>query len=78
MNLSRERLLFFQKLKSMTCNVGTTDRWLRIIGGLIVIVVLGLVFKSWWALVGVVLLLTGIFRFCPLYLPLKLDTSKKV
>jgi hypothetical protein len=28
-------------------------------------------------LIGLVPLLTGIFRFCPLYLPLKIDTSKK-
>ena len=26
---------------------------------------------------GVVLVATGIFRFCPLYVPLKIDTSQK-
>jgi len=61
----------------MKCNVGPGDRWFRILGGLFVIIVLGLVFKSWWALIGVVLVLTGIFRFCPLYVPLKIDTGKK-
>ena len=61
----------------MKCNVGPGDRWFRILGGLLVIIVLGWFFKSWWALVGVVLVATGIFRFCPLYLPLKIDTAKK-
>jgi hypothetical protein len=61
----------------MKCNVGPGDRWFRILGGLFVIIVLGWFFKSWWALIGLVPLLTGIFRFCPLYLPLKIDTSKK-
>jgi hypothetical protein len=61
----------------MKCNVGPGDRWFRILGGLLVIIVLGWFFKSWWALIGLVPLLTGIFRFCPLYLPLKIDTTKK-
>ncbi|HPT32132.1 MAG TPA: DUF2892 domain-containing protein [Prolixibacteraceae bacterium] len=61
----------------MKCNVGPGDRWFRILGGLLVIIVLGWFFKSWWALIGVVLVLTGIFRFCPLYVPLKIDTGKK-
>jgi hypothetical protein len=61
----------------MKYNVGPGDRWFRILGGLFVIIVLGWFFKSWWALIGVVLVLTGIFRFCPLYVPLKIDTSKK-
>ena len=61
----------------MKCNVGPGDRWFRILGGLFVIIVLGYFFKSWWALIGVVLVATGIFRFCPLYVPLKIDTMKK-
>lgn len=61
----------------MKCNVGPGDRWFRILGGLLVIVVLGWFFKSWLALIGVVLVATGIFRFCPVYVPLKIDTTKK-
>lgn len=60
----------------MKCNVGTVDRLLRIILGL-VIGILGVVFNSWWGLVGLVPLLTGLFRFCPMYLPMKLSTVKK-
>lgn len=60
----------------MKFNVGTIDRLLRIILGLI-IAILGVVFENWWGLVGVVLIATGLFRFCPLYLPLKISTVKK-
>ena len=60
----------------MKCNVGSVDRLLRIIVGLI-IAILGVVFDSWWGLVGLVPLATGLFQFCPLYLPFKLSTAKK-
>lgn len=60
----------------MKFNVGTVDRLLRIILGLL-IAILGVVYNSWWGLVGLVPLLTGIFRFCPLYLPFKLSTIQK-
>jgi len=53
----------------MTANVGTVDRVIRIVAGL---VILSLVFlaegpQRWWGLVGFVPLLTGIVRFCPGY-----------
>jgi hypothetical protein len=60
----------------MKCNVGSVDRLLRIIVGLI-IAILGVVFDSWWGLVGLVPLATGLFQFCPLYVPFKLSTAKK-
>jgi hypothetical protein len=60
----------------MKCNVGTVDRLLRIILGLI-IAILGVVFESLWGLVGLVPLATGLFQFCPLYVPFKLSTAKK-
>ncbi len=60
----------------MKCNVGATDRLVRIIAGL-VILLLGLVYKNWWGLVGLIPLLTGIFRFCPLYVPFKISTEIK-
>ena len=59
----------------MKLNVGITDRWIRILLG-IVVIVLGLVFKSWWGLLGVIPLATGLIRWCPLYLPFKLSTAK--
>lgn len=60
----------------MKCNVGSIDRLLRIILGLI-IAILGVVFDSWWGLIGVMPIATGLFSFCPLYVPLKISTTKK-
>ncbi len=53
----------------MTRNVGGIDRLLRIVVGL---VLLSLIFvvegtARWWGLLGLVPLLTGLFRTCPLY-----------
>lgn len=59
----------------MKCNVGQTDRLLRIIIGL-VILVLGYIYSSWWGLIGLIPLLTGLFRWCPAYLPCKISTDK--
>jgi len=60
----------------MKCNVGPVDRVIRIFAGL-VIIVLSLVFESWWGLVGLVLLATALFKWCPLYVPFKITTMKK-
>lgn len=60
----------------MKLNVGFIDRLLRIIVGLL-IAILGVWFDSWWGLIGLVPLATGIFRWCPLYVPLKISTKKE-
>ena len=60
----------------MEINVGSTERLLRIIVG-VVIIGLGLYFQSWWGLVGLIPLLTGLFRFCPLYKMLGMNTCKR-
>jgi type IV secretory pathway TrbD component len=60
----------------MKSNVGPVDRLLRIIVGL-AIAILGVVFENWWGLVGIVLIATGLFKFCPLYWALKISTLKK-
>jgi hypothetical protein len=52
----------------MKANVGGADRVLRIVGGLVVITA-GLYFKSWWGVIGIPLLFTGVIRWCPAYLP---------
>ncbi len=57
----------------MKSNVGGIDRILRIIAGLAILGA-GYYFKSWWGLIGIVPLLTAIFRFCPAYLPFGLNT----
>lgn len=58
-------------------NVGSWDRWLRIIVGLFLV---SLVFwgpKTWWGLIGIVPVLTGIFRYCPAYTLCKISTVGK-
>jgi len=60
----------------MTTNVGGIDRVLRIVVG---IAVLALFFvlegnARYWALVGLVPLITGLFRTCPLYSVIGVNT----
>lgn len=60
----------------MKFNMGTLDRTLRFIGGLI-IMVLGYIYESRWGLVGLVPLLTAFIGWCPLYVPFKFSTKKQ-
>ena len=60
----------------MTCNVGGMDRVIRFVAG-VVIIALGVYFKSWWGGLGAVLLLTAIFRFCPAYVPFHVSSAPK-
>lgn len=62
----------------MKTNVGTADRMIRILVGL---VLLGLVFilegiVRWWGLVGLLPLATGLVGWCALYVPLGIDTRR--
>lgn len=59
----------------MKCNVGGTDRIIRIILG-VVIILAGFYFKSWWGVVGILLIVTGLVRFCPAYIPFGFSTCK--
>jgi hypothetical protein len=60
----------------MKVNVGTIDRTIRIIAGLVLI---GLAIAGTigvWGYIGVVLLLTGLFRVCPAYTLLGVKTCR--
>ena len=58
----------------MKTNIGTFDRALRIAVGLILIG-LGLIgVIGWWGLIGLVPLATGLFRSCPAYSLLGINT----
>jgi hypothetical protein len=57
----------------MKPNVGGLDRILRLIAGLAILGA-GFYFKNWFGLIGLVPILTAVFRFCPAYLPLGLST----
>ena len=60
----------------LKANVGGIDRILRVIVGLALIAatVLGLI--GVWGWIGVVPVLTGLFRFCPAYTLLGIKTCK--
>jgi hypothetical protein len=63
----------------MKANVGGLDRTLRIIGGLILLA-LGIflakpvVWTVVFIIIGALLILTGLFGFCALYIPLGIST----
>lgn len=70
----------------MSFNVGTPDRIVRVILGLLLLVVpfvtsWGLFNNPVWVwisvIVGLVLIVTGVVRFCPAYSILNLSTAKK-
>lgn len=61
----------------MQCNVGGADRWIRIVLG-VALAIYGYTQMVWWlAAVGVVVFLTGAFRFCGLYTLFGISTCKK-
>lgn len=60
----------------MKQNVGGNDKILRIILG-VVIILLGMYFQTWWGVIGIIPLLTGLTKRCPLYMPFGISTCKK-
>ena len=60
----------------MKMNIGSTERLLRIIAG-VVIIGLGMYYGSWWGVIGLVPLFTGLSRFCPLYSMFGMNTCKR-
>ncbi|MDZ7826233.1 MAG: DUF2892 domain-containing protein [Gammaproteobacteria bacterium] len=57
----------------MDVNVGRTDQVLRLTGA-VVIFALGFHFQSWWGLLGLIPLATGLSRRCPPYAMLGMST----
>ena len=51
----------------MTANVGQIDRILRVVLGIILLSLVVVGPKTLWGLVGLIPLLTGLVKFCPLY-----------
>jgi hypothetical protein len=58
----------------MKTNVGGIDRILRVAVGALLIVLAALNVIGPWGYIGVVLVLTGLFRFCPAYLLLGISS----
>lgn len=61
----------------MKKNVGSADKMIRIVLG-VVIAALGIYFKSWWGLVGIVPLATAFMNWCPAFSLLGVSIDKKV
>jgi membrane-bound ClpP family serine protease len=58
----------------MKANVGGIDRILRIAVGALLIVLAALSVIGAWGYIGIVPVLTGLFRFCPVYPLLGIST----
>ena len=58
----------------MSFNVGGIDRILRVIVGLVLISLVFVGPKTMWGWIGVIPLFTGLFRFCPSYTLLGMNT----
>jgi hypothetical protein len=61
----------------MKLNVGGIDRALRVIVGLALIAMAITGAVGVWGYIGIVPLLTGVFKFCPLYPIVGINTCKK-
>lgn len=57
----------------MTANVGGIDRAIRVLAG-IAIIAAGVIYQSWWGVIGIVLLGTAIIGWCPAYALLGIST----
>ena len=57
----------------MSCNVGRIDRIIRILAGL-ALIAWTLMGGPVWAWIGVVPLATGVFKFCPAYSLIGMNT----
>ena len=61
----------------MKANVGGLDRGLRISMGLVLLSLVVIGPQSWWGLLGLVPLATGLMSFCPLYTLLGINSCPR-
>ncbi len=59
----------------MKKNVGSVDQVIRFIIGAVIIAV-GYYYNSWWGLLGLLVLATATFSFCPAYVPFGINTCE--
>lgn len=60
----------------MQTNVGGVDRVVRFVLGVAIIAV-GIAYGSWWGLIGIVPLVTGLVGWCLLYRVLKMSGARR-
>ena len=59
----------------MKCNMGRTDRTIRVFIGLVIIAV-GVYMKSWWGAIGLLPIFTAATGWCGLYKVFGISTCK--
>jgi len=59
----------------MKTNIGKTDKIVRWIVGL-TLIVLGILYKSWWGVIGLIPVVTALLGFCPLYSIIRISTNR--
>ena len=59
----------------MKKNMGGFDKTFRLVAGVIILLI-GLIYESWWGLIGIIPIVTSLTGFCPFYVPLKISTLK--
>jgi hypothetical protein len=60
----------------MNINLGKTDKYIRVVAGMLAILG-GIVFQSWWGILGAVLLITALINWCPVYALFNINTRSK-
>lgn len=60
----------------MEKNVGKSDKTIRYILG-VVIIGAGIMFNSWWGIIGIIPIFTAAIGWCPLYKILGTSTKNK-
>lgn len=60
----------------MTCNMGTLDRAIRVIAGLILLSLVFIGPQTPWGWIGIVPLVTGLVGLCPAYSIFGIKTCK--
>lgn len=54
-------------------NVGSADRAIRLVLGLVIIAI-GYYYQSWWGAIGIVPIFTALIGWCPAYMPFGIST----
>ena len=60
----------------MKKNLGSTDKLIRILLGL-VIIFLGVKYQTWWGALGLILPITALINWCPIYAFFGLNSQGK-
>lgn len=61
----------------MKKNIGSIDKFFRIILGIILLSLYFFGPQTSWGLLGIIPILTALIGFCPLYLPFNISTHKE-